>query len=77
MINNKIKVFPYDSNHNAIHTKIKIEKLDEFIFEQNQAKIHYNFTKTNWKKFDEKLTSINFNIPEDRGLTNDEINTYT
>lgn len=76
LVNNKIKVEPYDSDHNAICTKIKIENLNEFLFTQNSSKIKYNYKKTNWNKFQINLQKTNVKIIDDVNLNNIEIDRY-
>lgn len=56
-INNKCKVLPYDSHHEALICKIKIENLDEFLFTPPIIN-NYNYNKTNWNKLKKNLEKI-------------------
>lgn len=76
MKNNKIRVLNYDSDHNVITFKIKIENIDKFLFEPNSKINYYNFSKTNWKKFTNNLEKLNLKINDEKNLTNPEIEQY-
>lgn len=77
---NCLKTLNYDSDHNAIQIKIlKDEYNSPLIFFKETPASKYNYKKTNWKKFRNNiLNELNNNeiIPNNRNLTNSEINFY-
>lgn len=75
-INNKIPTLEFDSDHNALYSIIKISNSDGFTFTPKQKTSHYNFNRTNWKKFTKELNKHNIMIPNNINLSNEEIDKY-
>ena len=76
LLNKKLETHEYDSDHKAISIKMNFKHaLSDDQTTLNNAPIL--FKKTNWKKFQHKLKA-NYNtiIPDNRNLSNEEIDTY-
>jgi len=68
---------PYDSDHNAVKFNISLKDDNGLELETNNIKHKYDFKKTDWKKFSSTLReTIIDKIPNNRNLTNSEINEY-
>lgn len=76
-ISNKVVTVPYDSDHNAISFSIDSNSIFGGLLEPPTAEPRYNFKLTNWEKFSEHLiNSHDYEIPDNRNLSIDEINNY-
>lgn len=81
---NKIKTLPFDSDHYASIFKITLDNNRLFKIDRNLKGFTYNYKKTDWNKFSyncdksakEILSKDNFQVKNNRNLTNDEIDTY-
>lgn len=77
---NCIKTLDYDSDHNALQIVVLRGENDHPLsFFKEKPTQKYNFKKTNWKKFKKSMTSKlnnNDNIPNNRNLSNSEIDFY-
>lgn len=71
----KLPVLPYDSDHYAISMTCCLEDDHQFILDQRDDSPAFNFGRTNWKRFQKKLTNISANniVPNDRNMSNCEI----
>lgn len=77
---NCLRTLNYDSDHNAIQIKVLNDKDNSpLIFFKETPASKYNYKKTNWKKFQNKvlneLNTIEI-IPNNRNLKNSEIDFY-
>lgn len=77
LINNKLPVLPYDSDHQAILINCAPINTDKFILERaSKKKLGFIFKKMNFEIFLEQITLHLPNIPTDRNLTNEEIDEF-
>lgn len=71
--NEKLEVFPFDSDHNGIKMKIELKGIREILLEPAEHPHTLNFNKTIWGQFFTYLTLIKQTLPNNLNLTNIEI----
>lgn len=71
--NGKLVTRSYDSDHRAIAFTVNFEANSRAMIDDLQQKNSYNYKKTRWKKFNNRLLSHDLEIPSDRNLSNTEI----
>lgn len=75
----KMESIPYDSDHNAVKISLAFSPGTPFVIEipSNRKMIKYNFARTNWEAFAKHLNSSkDLDIPNNRNLSNQEIDIY-
>lgn len=72
---NRLKVAPYDSDHNAIILNVRFEHDTPFIIPKSHEQEHYNFKKANWTRFGLRVSRLcsEIFIDDNRNLENSEI----
>ncbi|CAG5084418.1 Similar to RTase: Probable RNA-directed DNA polymerase from transposon BS (Drosophila melanogaster) [Cotesia congregata] len=77
IIQGKIKILPYDSDHSALFFEIDTSSLFDGINFSTPSNPTFNYKKANWRKFQKYLMdNYNLDIPFNRNLTIDEIDSY-
>ena len=75
--NNKLKTQHYDSDYRAIIVEISLNSDLDMSIDNINPKSHFIYKKCNWDKFRQKIKRCNVTpIPEDRNLTNLEIDEH-
>ena len=73
----KVETLEYDSDHNAIQMQISYKNDNYFILEKRENNHKFNFRNSNWEKFSDYLAqTYNLKIPNNRNLSNEEIDSY-
>lgn len=71
----KLKVFPFDSDHRGITFTIELPNELKIIIE-NSKEHEFNFAKADWEAFQEFLKENAVPIPNNNNLTNNEIDSH-
>lgn len=75
-VNGKLKVVPYDSDHNALKMSFALTELGDLTLERTPNPHKFNYDKVNWEDFQQFFDSYTSNIPENINLSNDEIDSH-
>lgn len=76
LVNNKLKVTPYDSDHNAIHLNIFVSGIQDLEINEPNINHKFNLNKTDWAEFQSYFSSYNEPVPCNVNLSNQEIDAY-
>lgn len=77
IIQGKIKILPYDSDHSALFFEIDTSSLFDGLNFSTPPNPTFNYKKANWRKFQKYLMdNYNLELPFNRNLTIDEIDSY-
>ena len=73
----RLKKLPYDSDHTAVQSIIRIDNNDLSNLEAELLQPRYNYQKAKWQKFQKFLRKkCVLSIPVDKNLSNEEIDSY-
>lgn len=72
---NNINTISFDSDHKALSFRFEIEN-NELEISSTSKEQKFNYNKADWKKFQNTLTQKINEIPNNRNLSLEEINTY-
>lgn len=76
LLNNKLRVLDYTSDHDAIEIKIDLKNINNASLIELPVQHKKNFKQTKWLKFQNTLANKNIDIQNDRNLSNQEIDNY-
>lgn len=71
----KLRVFPYDSDHRSITFRIEFPN-DIRIISEKRKELDFNCYKADWDEFKEFLKINSVPLPHDKNLLNNEIDIY-